>query len=129
MARTRLDVWLVDHGHAESREKARALVMAGRVRVGGEARTKPGVAVPDGAVIEVDAGPRHVGRGAVKLEGALDHFQIDPRGRLAVDVGASTGGFTEVLIERGAERVYAVDVGRAQLHMTIESGMSIVYPR
>jgi 23S rRNA (cytidine1920-2'-O)/16S rRNA (cytidine1409-2'-O)-methyltransferase len=114
--RPRLDVWLHDHGMAESREKAQALVMAGRVRVDGEAAVKPGTAVRDGAVIEVIAGPEHVGRGAIKLAGALDAFGLDPRGRVAVDVGASTGGFTETLLERGATRVFAVDVGRGQLH-------------
>ena len=114
--RARLDVWLVERGLAESREKAQALVMAGRVRVDGRAAAKPGTAVPKDAEVEVLPGPSHVGRGALKLAGALDHFGVDPSGRVAVDVGASTGGFTEVLLARGARRVYAVDVGRGQLH-------------
>jgi 23S rRNA (cytidine1920-2'-O)/16S rRNA (cytidine1409-2'-O)-methyltransferase len=113
---TRLDVWLAEQGRAESREKAQALVMAGRVRVNGRPADKPGSRVPTGASVEVDPGPAHVGRGALKLAGALDAFGIDPRGVVAVDVGASTGGFTETLLERGARRVYAVDVGRGQLH-------------
>jgi 23S rRNA (cytidine1920-2'-O)/16S rRNA (cytidine1409-2'-O)-methyltransferase len=115
-ARTRLDVWLVEHGLAASREKAQALVMAGRVRVRGVAAAKPGSPVAEDAAVEVVAGPDHVGRGALKLAGALDAFGLDPAGRAAVDVGASTGGFTETLLDRGAARVYAVDVGRAQLH-------------
>jgi 23S rRNA (cytidine1920-2'-O)/16S rRNA (cytidine1409-2'-O)-methyltransferase len=113
---TRLDVWLAERGLAESREKAQALVMAGRVRVNGAPARKPGARVVEGAVVVVDAGPGHVGRGALKLAGALDALSVDPAGRVAVDVGASTGGFTEVLLDRGAARVYAVDVGYGQLH-------------
>ena len=113
---TRLDVWLAEHGLAESREKAQALVMAGRVRVDGQKARKPGTRVREGSEIDVDPGAAHVGRGALKLAGALDAFAIDVRGRVAVDVGASTGGFTETLLDRGATRVYAVDVGRGQLH-------------
>jgi len=112
---TRLDVWLADHGLAESREKAQALVMAGRVRVDGQPAAKPGTRLKDGQAVTVDAGPSHVGRGALKLAGALDAFGVDPAGRVAVDVGASTGGFSETLLARGAARVYAVDVGRGQL--------------
>jgi 23S rRNA (cytidine1920-2'-O)/16S rRNA (cytidine1409-2'-O)-methyltransferase len=117
--RARLDVWLVERGLAPSREKAQALVMAGRVRVDGRSAAKPGTAVPVGAQVEVVPGPEHVGRGAPKLEGALDALGVDPAGRVAVDVGASTGGFTEVLLARGARRVYAVDVGRGQLHESL----------
>jgi len=115
-ARARLDVWLVERGLAPTREKAQALVMAGRVRINGAPARKSGVAVAADAAVEVLPGPTHVGRGALKLEGALDAFGIDPKGRIAVDVGASTGGFTETLLARGALRVYAVDVGRGQLH-------------
>ena len=113
---TRLDVWLAEHGLAESREKAQALVMAGRVSVDGRPAEKPGARGKEGAAVAVEAGPAHVGRGALKLAGALDAFGVDPKGRVAVDVGASTGGFTETLLERGALRVHAVDVGRGQLH-------------
>ncbi len=116
MRAARLDVRLVERGLADSREKAQALVMANRVRVDGQPARKPGQPVRDEAAIEVVPGPEHVGRGALKLAGALDAFGIDPAGRVAVDVGASTGGFTEVLLARGAVRVYAVDVGRGQLH-------------
>jgi len=122
----RLDVWLADHGLAESREKAQALVMAGRVRLNGERAAKPGTRVKDGAEISVDPGPAHVGRGALKLEGALDTFAIDVRGKVAVDVGASTGGFTETLLARGATRVYAVDVGRGQLHERLRTDARVV---
>jgi 23S rRNA (cytidine1920-2'-O)/16S rRNA (cytidine1409-2'-O)-methyltransferase len=124
--RQRLDLRLVGEGLAESREKAQALVMAGRVRVDGEPATKPGAQVASGASIEVNPGPEHVGRGARKLAGALDAFGIACAGRVAVDVGASTGGFTEVLIDRGAERVYAVDVGRGQLHARIRNDPRVV---
>jgi 23S rRNA (cytidine1920-2'-O)/16S rRNA (cytidine1409-2'-O)-methyltransferase len=118
-AHLRLDVWLVEHGLAESRAKAQALIMAGRVRIDGRPATKAGASVREDAVVELLPGPQHVGRGALKLAGALDLLAVDPAGRIAVDVGASTGGFTEVLLSRGAVRVYAVDVGRAQLHESL----------
>ncbi len=123
---TRLDVWLADHGLAESREKAQALVMAGRVRMNGERANKPGTRVREGTKVSVDPGPAHVGRGALKLAGALDTFAIDVQGRVAVDVGASTGGFTETLLARGAIRVYAVDVGRGQLHESLRTDPRVV---
>jgi 23S rRNA (cytidine1920-2'-O)/16S rRNA (cytidine1409-2'-O)-methyltransferase len=123
---TRLDVWLAEHGLAESREKAQALVMAGRVRVDGQPATKPGTRVREGSEVRVDRAPRHVGRGALKLEGGLDALGVEPRGRVAVDVGASTGGFTETLLARGAARVYAVDVGRGQLHEKLHRDPRVV---
>jgi len=123
---TRLDVWLADHGLAESREKAQALVMAGRVRVDGQPAAKPGTRLKDGQAVTVDAGPSHVGRGALKLAGALDAFGVDPAGRVAVDVGASTGGFSETLLARGAARVYAVDVGRGQLHESLRRDQRVL---
>ena len=122
----RLDVWLVERGLAPTREKAQALVMAGRVRIAGVAADKAGRAVDLDADVEVLPGPAHVGRGALKLEGALDAFGVDPAGRIAVDVGASTGGFTETLLARGAVRVYAVDVGRAQLHESLVRDARVV---
>ena len=100
--------------------------MAGRVRVDGLAAGKPGTAVAKDARIEVLPGTEHVGRGALKLEGALDAFGVDPAGRVAIDVGASTGGFTEVLLARGARRVYAVDVGRGQLHERLRRDPRVV---
>jgi 23S rRNA (cytidine1920-2'-O)/16S rRNA (cytidine1409-2'-O)-methyltransferase len=123
---TRLDVWLTEHGLTESREKAQALVMAGRVSVDGRRESKPGAPVRAGATVTVEAGPSHVGRGAAKLEGALDALGVDPRGRVALDVGASTGGFTETLLARGAVRVYAVDVGRGQLHERLRTDPRVV---
>jgi 23S rRNA (cytidine1920-2'-O)/16S rRNA (cytidine1409-2'-O)-methyltransferase len=123
---TRLDVWLAEHGLAESREKAQALVVAGRVRMNGERAAKPGTRVSRGAEISVDPGPAHVGRGALKLAGALDTFALEVPGRVAVDVGASTGGFTETLLARGAARVYAVDVGRGQLHERLLADSRVV---
>jgi len=116
----------VERGLADSREKAQALVMAGRVRVDGHPAQKAGTAVAEDARIEVLPGAEHVGRGALKLEGALDAFGVDPAGRVAVDVGASTGGFTEVLLARGAIRVYAVDVGRGQLHERLRQDPRVV---
>jgi 23S rRNA (cytidine1920-2'-O)/16S rRNA (cytidine1409-2'-O)-methyltransferase len=123
---TRLDVWLAGHGFAESREKAQALVMAGRVTVDGQRASKPGSRVRERAAVAVEAGPAHVGRGALKLAGALDSLGVSPAGRVAVDVGASTGGFTETLLERGALRVYAVDVGRGQLHERLRRDPRVV---
>jgi 23S rRNA (cytidine1920-2'-O)/16S rRNA (cytidine1409-2'-O)-methyltransferase len=125
-AASRLDVWLAEHGLAASREKAQALVMAHRVRVDGEAVTKPGTRVKAGAVVSVEPGPAHVGRGALKLAGALEALGVDPAGKVAVDVGASTGGFTETLLARGAVRVYAIDVGRGQLHESLRRDARVV---
>jgi 23S rRNA (cytidine1920-2'-O)/16S rRNA (cytidine1409-2'-O)-methyltransferase len=118
-SRVRLDQLLVDRGLAESRARAQALVLAGKVRVGeGDAARsdrKPGdLLVPDAAVTVVAPDP-YVSRGAHKLAAALDAFAIDARGLVCLDVGASTGGFTDVLLQRGAARVHAVDVGRGQL--------------
>lgn len=123
---TRLDVWLSEKGLAESREKAQALVMAGRVTVDGRRATKPGTRVPADAEVAVAPGPAHVGRGALKLGPALDAFGLAPEGRVAVDVGASTGGFTETLLARGAARVFAVDVGRGQLHERLRADPRVV---
>ena len=115
-SRIRLDALVVERGLAETRARARALVLAGQVSVDGEVVAKAGTPTPADAVISL-ASPDHpyVGRGGVKLAHALDTFGIDPRGRLALDIGASTGGFTDVLLQRGAERVVAVDVGHNQL--------------
>jgi 23S rRNA (cytidine1920-2'-O)/16S rRNA (cytidine1409-2'-O)-methyltransferase len=122
----RLDVWLAAHGLAESREKAQALVLAGRVKVDGARASKAGAPVRAGAAVEVEAGPAHVSRGALKLGPALDAFGVSPTGRVCVDLGASTGGFTETLLARGALRVYAVDVGYGQLHETLRVDPRVV---
>ena len=114
--RSRLDVRLVDAGLAASRERARALILAGRVKVGGAVVSKAGASVPADATVEVvEPDFPWVGRGGVKLAHALDTFRIDVAGREALDVGASTGGFTDVLLQRGARRVVALDVGHGQL--------------
>jgi 23S rRNA (cytidine1920-2'-O)/16S rRNA (cytidine1409-2'-O)-methyltransferase len=112
----RLDVRLVERHLADSRERAQALILAGRVRVDGRIAAKPGERVDDTAELEV-SGPDHpyVGRGGLKLAGALDRFGIDPAGRTCLDVGASTGGFTDCLLQRGAAKVFALDVGHGQL--------------
>jgi 23S rRNA (cytidine1920-2'-O)/16S rRNA (cytidine1409-2'-O)-methyltransferase len=108
----RLDVLLVERGLADTRAQAQALVLAGRV----PGYTKPGTQVDDGAELQVEAPPQFVSRGAQKLAHALDAFGVDPAGKDALDVGASTGGFSDVLLQRGAARVAAVDVGYGQLH-------------
>jgi 23S rRNA (cytidine1920-2'-O)/16S rRNA (cytidine1409-2'-O)-methyltransferase len=115
-ARERLDVLVVERGLSPSREQARALIMAGQIHVNGQRRDKPGERVPRAAAIEV-AGEtlRFASRGGLKLEKALDTFGIDCTGRVCLDVGASTGGFTDCMLSRGAVRVYAVDVGYGQL--------------
>ncbi len=109
--KTRLDQLVLDRGLAESRSKAQALIISGSIRVNGEKRTKPGESAPTDAAIELIAGLPYVSRGGLKLAHALDVFGLDPRGLLALDAGASTGGFTDVLLQRGAAHVFAVDVG------------------
>ena len=117
--RVRLDQLVAERGLAESRNRAQALILAGKVRVGDgdSARRdhKPGDLLPSAVTIAVEAPEPFVSRGGHKLASALDAFEIDPAGAVAVDIGASTGGFTDVLLQRGATRVYAVDVGRGQL--------------
>ncbi len=116
MAKVRLDVLMVTRGLAGSRDRARALILAGSVRIAGRQADKPGHLVPDDAPLEL-AQPDHpyVGRGGLKLAHALDAFGIDVTGRDALDIGASTGGFTDVLLRRGARHVVALDVGHGQL--------------
>lgn len=116
-AHTRLDVLVAQRGLAESRERAQALIMAGSVTVDGRRVDKPGAAIAPDADVTL-AGPDlpYVSRGGLKLQHALDAFGLDVAGMIALDVGASTGGFTDCLLQRGASRVYAVDVGHNQLH-------------
>src|SRR5918911_2120750 len=125
--RRRLDTMLVDLGLAPSRERARALILAGQVTVDGHVVSKAGAPVAADARIELLT-PDHpyVGRGGVKLAGALDAFGIDPAGRRALDVGASTGGFTDVLLQRGAADVVALDVGRAQLDWRLRTDARVI---
>jgi 23S rRNA (cytidine1920-2'-O)/16S rRNA (cytidine1409-2'-O)-methyltransferase len=120
-ARERLDRVLVARGLAPTREKAQALILAGRVRVGGERAEKAGSRVAEDAAIEVDDAPRWVGRGAVKLEHALRRLGVAAASRRALDVGASTGGFTQALLAAGAASVAAVEVGRGQLDWTLRN--------
>jgi 23S rRNA (cytidine1920-2'-O)/16S rRNA (cytidine1409-2'-O)-methyltransferase len=126
-SKTRLDVALVDRGLAPSRERARALILAGHVTVDGRPVSKAGAAVAVEARVEL-ATPDHpyVGRGGVKLAHALDVFSIDPKGRRALDVGASTGGFTDVLLQRGAASVIALDVGRGQLDWRLRTDGRVI---
>jgi len=117
-----LDLLLVRNGLAESREKARALIMAGVVEVGGVRVDKPGHAVPESAeVVLRSASPPYVSRGGLKLAEALQRFSLDVRNRTVMDVGASTGGFTDCLLQNGAARVIAVDVGHGQFHWTLRN--------
>ena len=127
MARERLDKLLVDRGLAASRERARALVMTGTVLVAGQVETKPGTLLDPTAEITLRE-PDHpyVSRGALKLVAALDSFAIDPRDLVALDIGASTGGFTDLLLRRGARRVYAIDVGYGQLAWSLRQDPRVV---
>src|SRR5262245_11775068 len=115
-SKTRLDQLLVARGLAESRSKAQALILAGEVRITGQVQTLPALPVADDTEIEVAAALPYVSRGGYKLAHALDIFGLNPAGQTALDAGASTGGFTDVLLQRGAARVYAVDVGYGILH-------------
>lgn len=125
-AKSRLDQLLVARGLCESREKARRLIMAGEVTVNGAPLSKPGMQVPDDAVLHIRQRPRYVSRGGHKLAAALDHFAVDPAGWVCADLGASTGGFTDLLLQRGAARVYAVDVGYGQLHWKLRQDPRVV---
>jgi 23S rRNA (cytidine1920-2'-O)/16S rRNA (cytidine1409-2'-O)-methyltransferase len=116
---TRADVYLVEKGYAASRSEAQAAIRAGTVTVNGKRVLKPAEAVEEGAEIAYVKAHPYVSRGALKLLAALDHFELSPEGLTCLDVGASTGGFTEVLLERGAHRVYAVDVGHGQLRQKL----------
>ena len=127
VSRTRLDVRLVNEGLATSRERARALILAGRVRVAGEVVSKAGASVPESTAVEViEPDFPWVGRGGVKLAHALEAFGIDVEGREALDIGASTGGFTDVLLQRGARRVVALDVGHGQLDWRLREDPRVV---
>lgn len=122
----RLDLVVVERGLAESREKAQALILAGQVLVDGQKADKAGRRVDDESAIELISGPRYVSRGGLKLEAALDHFDIQVAGKVCLDVGASTGGFTHCLVERGAARVYAIDVGTGQLDWRLRNDPRVV---
>lgn len=122
----RLDVLVTQAGLAESRERAQALILAGKVRVAGETVRRPDRSVKEGASISVESGPDYASRGALKLAPALDRFGVDPEDRVCADIGASTGGFTDILLRRGAAKVYAIDVGRGLLHWRIRQDPRVV---
>src|SRR3990172_2886599 len=126
MPKSRLDVLLVERGLAESRAKAQALIMAGQVRVAGQVSLKPATAIPADSLLTVDSSPRFVSRGGEKLDAALETFDIDGAGLTCADVGASTGGFTDCLLQRGAAKVYAVDVGKGILHWKLRNDPRVV---
>lgn len=124
--KVRVDVLMVERGLVESRSKAQRLVMAGQVRADGQVVLKPSANVETGASLEVDDGPPYVSRGGEKLEFALRSFSVEVGGRVCADVGASTGGFTDCLLQHGAARVYAVDVGKGILHWRLRQDPRVV---
>lgn len=126
MARQRLDVLLVERGLAASREKAKALILAGEVRVAGQPVRSPSTTVADDAPLSVDQPARFVGRGGFKLEHALTVFNLTVSDKIAADIGASTGGFTDCLLQRGARRVYAIDVGYNQLDYRLRTDPRVI---
>jgi 23S rRNA (cytidine1920-2'-O)/16S rRNA (cytidine1409-2'-O)-methyltransferase len=120
--KTRLDKLLVERGLAPTRERAQAMVVAGRVLVNEQKVDKPGAAIAEDAVFRLlGDDPRYVGRGGLKLEAAIAHWRIDPTGRFCVDVGASTGGFTDCMLQHGAARVLAIDTGYGQIAQSLRS--------
>jgi 23S rRNA (cytidine1920-2'-O)/16S rRNA (cytidine1409-2'-O)-methyltransferase len=124
--KARLDALLVDRGFFPSREQAQRAIMAGEIKVGDAVVDKASVKIDPGAEISVEAAARYVGRGGLKLEGALRHFGISAAGSTALDIGASTGGFTDCLLQEGAKKVYAIDVGHGQLAWKIRNDPRVV---
>ena len=125
-SKSRLDLLLVARGLASSREKAQALIIACQVLVNHQKLVKSGQSVPADALVEMLGQTKYVGRGGLKLEAALEHWGILPEGWVAMDVGASTGGFTDCLLQRGARRVHTVDVGKTQLAWAVRSDARVV---
>ena len=126
MAGVRLDQLMVQRGLADSRERAQRLIRAGMVKVAGQPAGKPGHTYPADAVLDLEAPERFVSRGGEKLEGAFLHFQLSVQDEICLDAGASTGGFTDCLLQHGARRVYAVDVGHHQLHAKLVNDPRVV---
>jgi 23S rRNA (cytidine1920-2'-O)/16S rRNA (cytidine1409-2'-O)-methyltransferase len=124
--RLRLDQLLVARGLFASREQAQRAIMAGNIKIGTQIAAKPSQLLEPDAAIAVKSTRKYVGRGALKLESALDHFRIDVHGNVALDIGASTGGFTDCLLQRGAAKVYAIDVGHGQLDWKIRNDPRVV---
>ncbi|NOU36980.1 MAG: TlyA family RNA methyltransferase [Kiritimatiellaceae bacterium] len=126
MKKIRLDQLLVEKGLAESREKAKRLILAGQVLVGGQPASKPGHAIlPDHEIVLKET-ERFVSRGGEKLEGAMDAFPIKLTGKVCLDVGSSTGGFTDCMLQHGATKVYAIDVGKGQLHWKLREDPRVI---
>jgi 23S rRNA (cytidine1920-2'-O)/16S rRNA (cytidine1409-2'-O)-methyltransferase len=126
MAKERLDVLVAERGLAESRERAQRLILAGQVTVAGAVADKPGHRFDADAEISVKALPRFVGRGGDKLEGAFGAFALEVGGKICLDVGASTGGFTDCLLQHGAPKVVALDVGKGQLHWKLRNDSRVI---
>ena len=126
MTKVRLDVLLFERGLAESRAKAQALIMAGQVRVNGQTALKAATTIEPDSTLTIDSGPRFVSRGGEKLDAALEAFRVDVKGLTCADVGASTGGFTDCLLQRGAAKVYAIDVGKGILHWKLRNDPRII---
>jgi 23S rRNA (cytidine1920-2'-O)/16S rRNA (cytidine1409-2'-O)-methyltransferase len=124
--KSRLDQLLVGKGLFPSREQARRAVMAGEVKIGTRVAMKPSELLEQETPISIKTTRKYVGRGALKLEGALDYFKIDLHGKTALDIGASTGGFTDCMLQRGAEKVYAVDVGHGQLDWKLRNDPRVI---
>jgi 23S rRNA (cytidine1920-2'-O)/16S rRNA (cytidine1409-2'-O)-methyltransferase len=122
----RLDQLLVGRGLFPSREQARRAILAGKVSVGTRIAAKPSELLDDQTAIAVKPIRKYVGRGALKLESALDHFHVDLRGKTGLDIGASTGGFTDCMLQRGAEKIYAVDVGYGQLDWKLRNDPRVI---
>jgi 23S rRNA (cytidine1920-2'-O)/16S rRNA (cytidine1409-2'-O)-methyltransferase len=122
----RLDVFLTKNGLIESRQRAQALILAGKVQVAGATERRPDRSVREDAVVTVDESPGYASRGALKLGPALETFGVDPAGRVCTDLGASTGGFTDVLLRRGAAKVFAIDVGRGLIHWRLRQDPRVV---
>jgi 23S rRNA (cytidine1920-2'-O)/16S rRNA (cytidine1409-2'-O)-methyltransferase len=125
-AKQRIDQLLVDRGLAESRQKAQALILAGNVMINAQKAQKAGQVVPVDSTVELLDQLPYVSRGGFKLAAALDRFQIDPGGKTCLDIGASTGGFTDCLLQRGAARVYAIDVGASQLDWRLRTDPRVI---
>ena len=126
-AKKRLDILVYEAGFAPSREKARALIMSGIIYVDGQKSDKPGTAYPETAKLEMrGAKPKYVSRGGLKLEKAIQSFELDLNGRITMDIGASTGGFTDCMLQNGAARVYAIDVGYGQLDWKLRNDERVI---
>ncbi|MDH5507626.1 MAG: S4 domain-containing protein, partial [Anaerolineae bacterium] len=126
MPKKRVDVLMVERGMAESRSQAQRLVMAGQVRAAGQVVAKASVTLSADVQLELDSGPRFVSRGGEKLAAGLENFDVNIAGQVCADLGASTGGFTDCLLQNGAARVYAIDVGQGILHWKLRKDARVI---